>query len=505
MEYLVQTPCEQHSSSSPDDRAGGQRSRCAFEDRVRSGAAVGRLFRPLTPYSRLTALAAGLVLLIHVGCRGTEVTSAEYPRRPIKLVVPFAAGGGSDVFARMMQDAITKHDLLPEPVVIINVPGAGGTIGSRRVRHARPDGYTLLLLHEGMFTARHSGQASYGAEAFETIAGTTNATQVIAVDAASPFRDLRSLMTQAGQHSDTVVFSANIGAPSHFAGLMLEAQSPGAAFRYTQTGGGAKRFAALQGGHVDVSAFSIAEYVQFRQSGLRALALLGPERHRALPLLPTAAEQGFDVISQNMQFWWAPKGTSRDRIERVAEAIEAAMETPEVRQKLAAMNVSADVVTGERLNQEIRLRNKRIASVARRDNLSLPDFPLLAAMAVIATGVLAGMQAFRRQHSNQQHSNQRTQRHRAGETLRWHNGHFQIVTLAAATLLYLFAMQWNWMAFRWATTVYVIVIGCALGWKSSPRSGSHRLGTLIKVTVAGGFAGFVLHHLFTHILVVDLP
>ena len=204
--------------------------------------------------------------------------------------------------------------------MIINVPGAGGTIGSRRVKNARPDGYTLLLLHEGILTAKHSGASAYGPEAFSPIAGTGDATQVVAVSGDSSIRDLTALMKTATEMPDTIIFSANIGAPSHFAGLMLESESPGSKFRYTQNGGGAKRFAALQGGHVDVSSFSVAEYVQFQQDGMRALAILGEKRHSDLPDLPTAGEQGFDVISQNMQFWWAPLGTPKERIGKIADA-----------------------------------------------------------------------------------------------------------------------------------------------------------------------------------------
>jgi len=95
-------------------------------------------------------LAVGLCL----GCRpGDDIAGSAYPQRPIKVVVPFSAGGGSDTFVRILQRAIDEQQLLEEPLVIVNVPGAGGTIGSRRVKDARPDGYTLLLLHDGILTA----------------------------------------------------------------------------------------------------------------------------------------------------------------------------------------------------------------------------------------------------------------------------------------------------------------------------------------------------------------
>ena len=191
--------------------------------------------------NRLLKVCLGLLPLATLGCDLSEPASARFPAKPIKVIVPFAAGGGSDQFARLITTAIDEQGSLPEKMVVINVPGAGGTIGSRRVKQARPDGYTVLLLHEAIMTAKYSGRAAYGPEAFEAIAGSGDATQVIAVAAESPYADLDALMASAADTPDEIVFAANIGAPSHFAGLMLEQQRPGASFRYTQTGGGAKR------------------------------------------------------------------------------------------------------------------------------------------------------------------------------------------------------------------------------------------------------------------------
>ena len=431
--------------------------------------------------------------------------SAEYPRRPIKLIVPFAAGGGSDTFGRIVRDAIEKHDLLSERLVIINVPGAGGTIGSRRVKNARPDGYTILLLHEGILTARHSGQAAYGPEAFHAIAGTSNATQVIAVAGASPHRDLKSLMRAArGEHP--VVFSANIGAPSHFAGLMLESEasdpSPGASFRYTQNGGGAKRFAALQGGHVDVSAFSIAEYLQFRGSGMRALALLGPKRNPRLPELPTAREQGFDVISENMHFWWAPRGTASDRIEVLAEAIRAAMETTEVRRRLNEMSISAEVFVGESLDEQIQQREQRIASVATKSEMDLPDFPALVLLTFLGLVALAGW-SHRSKWVDPNQASQQPQTEPAKNVDRESAGTLWIV--AVLTVVYVALLQWSSLGFVLVTATFVSLFGGVLAIRRSremKRNGWTVVASLATMVFTMSFA---VHYLFTQVLVIDLP
>ena len=110
-----------------------------------------------------------------------------YPSRPIKVIVPFGAGGGSDTFVRIIQKAIEDNQLLPQPLVVINVPGAGGTIGSQRATNAAPDGYTILNLHQGILTAKYSGKVDHGPEAFEPIIATSEDAMILAVAAALAF------------------------------------------------------------------------------------------------------------------------------------------------------------------------------------------------------------------------------------------------------------------------------------------------------------------------------
>ena len=161
-----------------------------------------------------------------------------YPDGPLKLVVPFAPGGGSDTFARIIQKVVRDEKLSPVPLVIVNVPGAGGTIGSRQVRDAKADGQTLLLLHDGIFTAKYSGKVSFGADAFEPVVAMGRGGMVLAVKSDSRYSDLSSLLAEAASNPDSITYSTNLGAPSHFAGLMLEQAQSGASFRFVQGGGG---------------------------------------------------------------------------------------------------------------------------------------------------------------------------------------------------------------------------------------------------------------------------
>lgn len=445
--------------------------------------------------SRAVLVLISLLSVAAAGCDRPASRTASYPAKAIKVIVPFAAGGGSDSFARIIQSAVEDERLLAERLVIVNVPGAGGTIGSRRVKHARPDGYTVLLLHEAMMTAKYSGTASYGPEAFEPIAGSGDATQVIAVRAASSYQDLQDLMTVAVDRPDEIIFAANIGAPSHFAGLMLEQAASGAKFRYTQTGGGAKRFAALQGGHVNVSAFSIAEYIQFRPAGIRALALLGENRNEEIPGLATAIEQNYDVISQNMQFWWAPRGTDSDRIRIIADAIEEAMQTPAVRETLAQMRIEPRFVRGAPLEREIQTRSRRLAAVSPTPTQSLPDFAMITLLIVTSLAVICW--AEQRNRGTVASGLPRVSKSLAATAL----------SVILLTIGYALLLQTTSIGFRLATFAFVVVAGITVYWGGDPQQRTKRsiLAAASTLCLLAVCLSLGIHYLFTQVLVVDLP
>ncbi len=428
-----------------------------------------------------TVVAALAVVLTSCQTKSTELT---YPARPIKVVVPFAAGGGSDTFARILKRAIDDEGLLEQPLVILNVDGAGATIGSRRVKNAPADGYTLLNVHEALITAKHSGKVAYGPEAFEPIAGTGEVGLVVAVADGSPYGDLTQLVTTALKKPDSVVFSANLGAPSHFVGLLLEKHSPGARFRYTQTGGGAKRFAALVGGHIDVSAFSIAEYLQFAPAGLRALAFLGSQRHPSAPDVPTAIEQGVEMTFSNIHVWWAPKGVSEQKISKIAEALRQAMDSPATREALAKIHTDPLFIDGPELREEVARRDREMAQVAQRPEAPLPNFPAWVFAAVVLFGIPTAV-SVARSHSAPSAGSP------ALNTLA-----AQAITLC---IVYIATLQAGWLGFRASTIAFVI----GLGWLLARREPIRKPAPVL-VSAAVLFA-MGLHYLSTQVFTIDLP
>jgi tripartite-type tricarboxylate transporter receptor subunit TctC len=296
----------------------------------------------------------------------------DYPSKPITVIVPFAAGGGSDVFVRIFQNAIRKNDLCPQPIVIKNIAGAGGTIGSRTARNAKPDGHTILCLHDGIYTAEHYGNADWGPDDFEPIAATGRSGVVVAVKEDSPYSTLHELMEDARDRPYQLVYGTNLGAPNHYSALFLQNGKSGAKFRFTQTGGGAKRLAQLKGGHIDLTGFSIAEYQQFKDAGIKALASLGEQRESSFPNLTTALEQDVQATHDLVQFWWAPKDTPPDRIAYLQNMLSQAMGTKEIKESFENLHMDPVIQVGQDLLETITDRSQKLEGITIEKPTALP-------------------------------------------------------------------------------------------------------------------------------------
>ena len=289
-----------------------------------------------------------LVLLFAFGVALAET----YPSKAIEVVIPFKAGGGSDTLARLFQKALEKY--LPQPIVVVNVPGGFGIIGDRKAKNAKPDGYTLLLQHATLLTAAAQGTADFGPEAFDVVAGTATANMVVCVAKNSSYKTLKDLLEAAKAKPNQIRVVTNIGAVVHFAWLKLSDVGGDVKFRYIQSGGGAKRLAQIVGGHADASIFATSEAKQYYDSGdLRILAILAKERQWDLPKVPTAKELGYNTQTAYDWWWFAPKGTPKDRIDYMAGVLKKTVADPYVKKMLNKQSYMDTYMAGEAAQKKI--------------------------------------------------------------------------------------------------------------------------------------------------------
>lgn len=259
------------------------------------------------------------------------------PDRPIRLVVPYAPGGSSDVTARLVAEAIAPR--LGQPVVVENRPGAAGNIGSEAVARAAPDGYTILL---GTSSTHATNVALYRnmpfnpQRDFAPVAQVAFIPNLLVVNPEVPARDLAGLIALAKAQPGSLNFgNAGSGTSQHLAAAMLAAKA-GIEVTHVAYRGGAPAVTDLLGGKIQAMASPLVEVLAHVQAGrLRALAVTTARRSGQLPDTPAIAETipGFEVALWNGIF--APAGTPAPIVLRLSNEIATALRSEELRAKLA--------------------------------------------------------------------------------------------------------------------------------------------------------------------------
>jgi tripartite-type tricarboxylate transporter receptor subunit TctC len=296
------------------------------------------------------------------GFAGMATAEDSYPDQPIKLVLGFGAGGGSDGLARAVQAAVEKHDLLPVPLVVVNAEGASGVVGMRQVLNAKPDGYTILQIHQEMFAAGALGRADFTPADFEPVLQATNGCMFMAVPKDSQFNTLDELITYAKEHPGELKQADAIGGVTHFPSIKLM-QEAGADWTVVPSGGTSKRFAAMKGGFADMALMS-PPWLEKGANDLRPLAAFSDERFDTAPDLPTAKELGYDVTSCLTRRFWAPKGTPQEHIDVLADALEAALKSEEVTDYLGKLTESVAILRGDALSDAVKKEYQSFVDVA---------------------------------------------------------------------------------------------------------------------------------------------
>jgi tripartite-type tricarboxylate transporter receptor subunit TctC len=276
-----------------------------------------------------------------------------WPSRPMTMVVPFAAGGASDVIARILAQGLRME--LGQSVVVENIGGAGGMVGAGRVAKAAPDGYQMVLGNVGTHAQNQSlyKEPLYHALTdFAPVALVTDQSLVLVVRKDFPADNLQTFMAYAKANQASLRFgSAGVGGSNHLACLLLNS-AIGIDVTHIPYRSGAQAMQDTLAGRIDYQCPSAPVALpQIEAKAVRALAILSRSRSPSMPDLPSAHEQGladFDVPS-----WYAlflPAGTPADIVRRLNGATVAALNAPSVQQRLK--EIGSDLVAPERMSPE---------------------------------------------------------------------------------------------------------------------------------------------------------
>jgi tripartite-type tricarboxylate transporter receptor subunit TctC len=278
------------------------------------------------------------------------VAAQTYPTRPVTFVVPYSAGGPTDTVARSLGQAMTKH--LGQAVIVENVGGAGGTVGAARVKNAAPDGYTLLLHHIGMSTAPalYRKLPFNPVTDFEPIGLIVDVPMTLIARSDFPAKDFKEAVAYLKQNKSKInLANAGLGAASHLCGLMfmaaIEAELTTVPFKGT-----ADAMNALLGKQVDILCDQTTNTTgQIKAGAVKVYAVTSLTRVPTLPDVPTMNEAGLKDFQVGI--WhglYAPKGTPKAAIDKLAAAMQAATKDPDFAKRMA--DLGATVYSADKIN-----------------------------------------------------------------------------------------------------------------------------------------------------------
>ncbi len=298
----------------------------------------------------LSLAAHPIVVTSHASAQGGSLGEhpRDYPNRPIRVVVGFAAGGATDITIRTMAPKL--HALLGQPMVVENRSGAGGNVATEQVVRAVPDGYTLLM---GTVAALAINPALHRNLPFDPgtdltpVSLTVDVLSILTVPVERPWRSLHDLIAAAKARPDTLTYgSSGVGSAGHLAGALLD-QMAGIRTVHVPYRGGGSLITDLISGKVDFASSTAATSLPHVESGrLRALAVPAGTRSSLVPGVPTVAESGLPGYDATAWFGvQAPARTPRPIIDRLGAEIDALVKDPETRTKIAELGGMAPGLT----------------------------------------------------------------------------------------------------------------------------------------------------------------
>jgi tripartite-type tricarboxylate transporter receptor subunit TctC len=322
-----------------------------------------------------------LISLALAACFGAALTApaaaqsaADYPKKSIKIVVPFPAGGTSDVLARLVGQKLTAA--WGQPVVIDNRSGANGNIGADSVAKSDPDGYTLLLMDMGNLTLSPTLYPKLPFSPVKDLAPVTMlaySPHLLVTSNSLPVKSQTELVNYSKTHKGKLNFAAaaGTGSATHLAGVLF-AQKTGTDWGYVPYRGGAQALNDLIGGQIDVTMNGmVATYPHVKAGKIKLLAVSSAKRLPQLPDVPTVSEIIPGFVTGSWQGVMAPAGTPKPIIDKLNKEMAAIVRMPDVREKMTALGAEAQTNSPEEFGAWMKTEIANWAKVISDANIKL--------------------------------------------------------------------------------------------------------------------------------------
>jgi tripartite-type tricarboxylate transporter receptor subunit TctC len=298
------------------------------------------------------------------------LSAADYPDRPIRLIIPFPAGGSNDVVGRLVANQLSVQ--LGHKVFVDNRGGAGGVLGTEAAATAAPDGYTLLVVSLAHAVNPALYKLNYDPiKSFTPISIMATGPNVLVVNPALPANSVKELLALVKEKPGAIDYaSAGVGSFQHLGGELFKLVA-GVNLQHVPYKGGGPAMQDVIAGHVKVMFSSLVQTTPFIQSGqLRALGVGGKTRNPILPEVPTIAEAG--VPGYQADNWWgivAPAGTPQPIVDKLYADIQVALKSPELTQAFAREGAAAVTMTTAEFGQYMESEMAKWARVVKEGNI----------------------------------------------------------------------------------------------------------------------------------------
>lgn len=322
------------------------------------------------PNMRMAACAAALCAIVTGTATGTAV-AAEFPRKPVELVVPFAQGGGTDRVGRMFADHAEKY--LGGKVFVTNRTGGSGAVGFAHGAQARPDGHVLTMAVTTLVTAPNT-VAGYPVsyKNFAPICLLAALPMTVSVQTDSPYTSVEELIAGAKKASQKLKIGTAGAATNNYLAGVAFAQKAGIDATFVPYGGAGPALVALLGGHVDAAmadASEVLPYVQGKQ--LRALVAFSDQPIASLPGVPTSAGKPYDVNVASFRGIAAPKGTPKDVVAKLVDACEKVAKDPGFIEQMGKFGMEVTLMKGEKFGDWLRQQHETYAEAAKAAGMAV--------------------------------------------------------------------------------------------------------------------------------------
>ena len=280
-----------------------------------------------TAFSALTILAVA------------PARAVEMPCSTAKLIVPWGAGGDTDIIFRLLVDEANKEGAKPR-LQVVNVPGQGGNKGAKDAKASAADGCTLFGMHDSAIISYLAGRVNFTWNAFEPIASVAYTPEVVGANATTPFNNMKEFVAAAKKAPGTITAGVTLGSTSQFIFLLID-DAANIKVKYVPYEGTRQRLTALLANNIQVGDMNILTAKQYMKEGsIKGLGIASEKRDPLAPDLPTLKEQGIDVVYGLTRGVVAPKGTKPDVIKYWEAVIKKAAESKAVEGALSAKGTS---------------------------------------------------------------------------------------------------------------------------------------------------------------------